>query len=99
MLRLALGGLNGNFNCIFWIGFGFEWKFGYSFWSGVMKIDNIDGNDIVLEHGVIQVDANWVGGSQVELVVTLFIDKHDKHYDCNSIENAFSEYYRIIESI
>lgn len=64
-----------------------------------MKIDNVDGNDIILERGVIQVDVNWVGGSQVELVVTLFIDNHDKHYDCNSIENAFTEYYRIIESI
>lgn len=54
-----------------------------------------EGNEIILEHGSISVSANWCGGSQVSLDVTLFIDSTEKHYDCDSIEMAFIEYERI----
>ena len=62
-----------------------------------MKINNVDRNNIVLDHGVIQVEDSWIGGSQTELCVTLYIDKDDKHYDCTSIEAAFSKYFEITE--
>lgn len=62
-----------------------------------MKINNLDCNDIILDHGVISIEAKWCGGSQVELVIMLYIDKTDKHYDCNTIEAAFSKYYELTE--
>lgn len=62
-----------------------------------MKINNLDCNDIILDYGVISIEAQWLGGSQVELGITLYIDKIDKHYDCNTIEAAFSKYHEITE--
>ena len=62
-----------------------------------MNINNVDCNNIVLDHGVIQIEASWCGGSQVELDICLYIESQDKHYSCNSIESAFSKYYEIIE--
>ena len=62
-----------------------------------MKINNTDGNDIILEHGVISVESVWLGGSQTELAITLYIESTDKHYDCNTIESAFAKYQTITE--
>lgn len=64
-----------------------------------MKINNVDGNDIVLDHGVIGIECDWLGGSQVSLSVTLFINSKDEHYECDSIEHAFNRYYEIVEDI
>lgn len=62
-----------------------------------MKINNVDRNNMVLDHGVIQVEDSWIGGSQTELCVTLYIERDDKHHDCANIEDAFSKYFEITE--
>ena len=61
------------------------------------KINNTDGDNIILECGVISVESVWCGGSQTELAITLYIESIDKHYDCKTIEAAFSEYKKITE--
>lgn len=62
-----------------------------------MEINNVDGNEIVLDHGFISIESQWCGGSQTELCVTLYIERDDKYHDCTNIEDAFSKYYEITQ--